>query len=151
MKLNNVWDVIPKVRTYVRTHPKQLLVSKIWFSLFFEYQKSKMEFLTIWKNWKMSRMWFWKFSPMCKSTSRRNPRSKNLIFVIFYLLFDGRMLFGQVSVELHLRQEQAQILYGEAIAWCIQLFNPSLDCHTFHLKIFLWESSPTSIRSVWKA
>ena len=85
MKLNNVWNVIPKVLTYVRTHLKELLVPKIWFSLFFEYQKSKMEFLTIWKNWKMSRMSFWKFSPMCKSTSRRNPRSKNLIFVIFHL------------------------------------------------------------------
>ena len=67
MKLNNVWNVIPKVLTYVRTHPKELLVPKIWFSLFFEYQKSKMEFLTIWKNWKMSRMSFWKFSPMCKN------------------------------------------------------------------------------------
>ena len=65
-----------KVLTHVRTRP---------FFLFFEYQKWKMEFLTIWKNWKMSRMSFWKFSPMCKSTSRRNPRSKNLIFVIFHL------------------------------------------------------------------
>ena len=85
MKLKNVWNVILKVLTHVRTHPEELLVPKIWFSLFFEYQKSKMEFLTIWKNWKMSRMSFWKFSPMCKSTSRRNPRSKNLIFVIFHL------------------------------------------------------------------
>ena len=44
-----------------------------------------MEFLTIWKKWKMSRMSFWNFSPVCKSTSRRNPRSQNLIFVIFHL------------------------------------------------------------------
>ena len=85
MKLKVVEDEKLKVLTHVRTHPEELLVPKIWFSLFFEYQKAKMEFLAKWKNWKMSGMSFWKFSPMCKSTSRRKPRSKNLIFVIFHL------------------------------------------------------------------
>ena len=34
MKLKNVWDVILKVLTHVRTHPEELLVSKIWISCF---------------------------------------------------------------------------------------------------------------------
>ena len=84
MKLKNVWDVILKVLTHVRTHPEELLVPVIWFSLFFENQKAKMKSLAIWKIEKCLEC-HPESSHQCKNSSRRTPHPKNLIFVVFHL------------------------------------------------------------------
>ena len=46
-KLKNVWNVILKVLTCVRTHPEELLVPKISIFVFFEDTGSRMDFMTI--------------------------------------------------------------------------------------------------------
>ena len=70
MKSKDVWDVILKVLTHVRTHPGELLVPKIWFfCFFFEGKKSSMVFRTVRRhfettlsNWKVKRIESWKLS-----------------------------------------------------------------------------------------
>ena len=84
MKLKVVENEKLKSLTHVRTHPKELLVPVIWFSLFFEYQKAKMESLAIWKIEKCLECHS-ESSHQCKNSSRRAPRPKNLIFAIFHL------------------------------------------------------------------
>ena len=47
IKLTNVWNVIMKVLTYLRTHPEELLVHKIFIFFVFEDRDSRMDIRTI--------------------------------------------------------------------------------------------------------
>ena len=81
MKLKNVWNVILKVLTHVRTHPEELLVPKIWFCVFW----SEELILDPYYETKQCLECHPESSYICKNSSQRTPRSKNLIFLVFWV------------------------------------------------------------------
>ena len=63
MKIKNVWNVILKVLTYLRTHPEELLVHKIFIFFVFEDRDSRMDIRTVFVDEKFFGMRFY----MCKN------------------------------------------------------------------------------------
>ena len=82
MKLKVVENEKLKVLTCVRTHPEELLAPKIRFSSFFELKGQECSLGPYDKIKKCSDC-HPESSHMCKNSSRRTPRPKNLIFILF--------------------------------------------------------------------